>query len=164
MKKILLTVLACLALVGQGYSADKVDLFNAKEIGISLNSGYVIDTSAPFQQDYSFNLGVSASYSLTKNFVLQTTLPFYQTKGVSISEIQAGVIARLPVGHFAPYVGANYVYDWDADNKSAYIGRAGLEFRFNPKWSTFVEWQYRNNNFDWDNGSQSIVGGITLIF
>ena len=153
-----------LGLSVSSFAQDKVDLYNAKEFGVSLNSGYVIDTSAPFQQDYSFNLGAGLSYSLTRWLVVQTTVPFYQTKGVSVLEVQAGLAARLPLGHFAPYVGCNYLYNWNADDESAYVGRAGVEFRVNPKWSTFVEWQYRNNNLTWDNGSQSIVGGITLIF
>lgn len=146
---------------------DKPDyFFNANEFGVSLNTGYVLEPGAVFQQDYVFNLGAGIHYFPSRYFGLEANVPFY-TEGVSVSEVQGGVLIRFPIGRIAPYLGASAVYAWDAAEEWAYIGKVGLEVRINKKVGIFAEGQYRNNEFDdfeWDNGSISLVGGLRLNF
>ena len=140
--------------------------FNANEFGLSLNTGYVLEPGAAFQQDYVFNLGAGIFYYPSRYFGLEANVPFY-TEGVSVSEVQGGVVVRFPIGRIAPYVGGSAVYAWDAAEEWAYIGKVGLEVRVNRKIGIFAEGQYRNNefdDFDWDNGSVSLVGGVRLVF
>ena len=140
--------------------------FNANEFGVSLNTGYVLEPGAAFQQDYVFNLGAGIFYFPCRYVGVEANVPFY-TEGVSVSEVQAGVLGRIPIGPIAPYIGASAVYAWDAFEEWAYIAKVGLEFRFNKKIGIFAEGQYRNNqfdDFDWDNGSVSVVGGLKLNF
>ena len=140
--------------------------FNANEFGVSLNTGYVLEPGSAFQQDYVFNLGAGIFYFPCRYFGLEANVPFY-TEGVSVSEVQGGVLGRIPIGPIAPYIGASAVYAWDAPEEWAYIAKVGLEFRFNKKVGIFAEGQYRNNefdDFDWDHGSVSLVGGLRLVF
>jgi hypothetical protein len=153
-------------------ASDTNSLFNAKEFSLSLGSGYVLDTSAPFQQEYAFNLAASAGYYLTRNLGLDVTVPFYTTKGVAFQEVQAGAILRLPLSshvsvlkNVAPYIGVGGVYNWHTDSDWAYIGKAGAEVRLNAKWGVFVEGQYRHTEFgDWANGQKNIFGGVRIVF
>lgn len=177
MKKLILTsVLLCGLLSTAVFAADtntvSGGLFNAKEFSLSLGSGYALDRSAAFQQPYTLNANVGSQFFLTRSFGIEADVPFYQTKGVSVSEVQAGLVLRLPLArenvlfkHFAPYVGAGGVYAWNGAEKWAYIGKAGLEFRFNPKWGVFAEGQYRNNEMgNWSKGNTSLNGGLRLVF
>jgi hypothetical protein len=169
MKKTLLTLIVALMTLGGVYGQDTkaptASLFNAGEVGLSLGSGYVVETSAPFKQDYSFNLIAGAHYFPTKYVGVQAFVPFYATKGVSVTEAQAGLTLRLPIGFVAPYIGGNGLYNWNADSEWAYVGRGGLEVRVNSKVGIFAEGQYRNNTFkNWDKGAVSVVGGVKFNF
>lgn len=146
-------------------------VYNAGEVGVSLSSGYTLDTSALFSQDYTFNLTGGAFWFPFRNFGIEANVPFYQTKGVSVDEVQFGLLARLPLAkevpvfkNLAPYLGVGGVYNWDMDEELAYIGKAGLEFRLNEKWGVFVEGQFRNTDFTWDDGNRSLQGGLKLVF
>jgi hypothetical protein len=142
------------------------DFFNAHEFGVSLSTGYVLEPGSAFQQDYVFNLGAGVFYFPCPWFGVEANVPFY-TEGVSVSEVQGGVLGRIPIGPVAPYIGASAVYAWDAPEEWAYIAKVGLEFRVNKKVGIFAEGQYRNNefdDFDWDHGSVSLVGGLRLVF
>lgn len=139
-------------------------LFHAKEFGLSLGTGYALDTSAAFQQDYDFNLNAGVFYFPYKYFGGEVNIPFYQTKGASVSEVQAGLLARVPIGFVSPYVGVGGVYSWENDKEWAYIAKGGVEIRANSKWSVFAEYQYKNVDFTWSKGFSSVVGGIKFIF
>ncbi|HEX5221427.1 MAG TPA: hypothetical protein VFZ59_17825 [Verrucomicrobiae bacterium] len=148
------------------HTDDHDGFFNANEFGVSLNTGYVLEPGAVFQQDYVFNLGAGIFYFPCRYFGAEANVPFY-TEGVSVSEVQFGLLGRVPIGPVAPYIGGSAVYAWDASEKWAYIGKVGLEFRVNKKIGIFAEGQYRNNefdDFDWDHGSVSLVGGLRLVF
>lgn len=165
MKNTILSIIAACGLCFSTFAQDNNEsLFNAKELGVSLSSAYVVDTAAAFQRDYSFNITAGLSYFPTRNFGVEVNVPFYQTAGPSVSEVQAGFLARLPLGHIAPYIGLGGVYNWNSDSEFAYIGKAGLELRFNKKWGIFGEGQYRNNNFVWERGSLAVVGGVKVVF
>lgn len=146
-------------------------LFNAGEVGISLSSGYVVDWSEAFKQDYTFNLSAGAFWFPWRNFGAEVNVPFYQSKGVSFSEVNAGVLFRVPLAKntavfkcFAPYVGVGGAYDWNANSNWAYVGKAGLEFRTNKKWGVFAEGVFRNDSFsDWQDGQTSVQGGLRLV-
>lgn len=147
-------------------------LYNAKEFSLNLGTSYNLDTSAAFQQEYAFNLAVGSTYFFTRNIGVEAWLPFYSTKGASFQEVQAGVLFRLPLStdkailkNIAPYIGVGGVYNWDTDSTWAYIAKVGSEFRLNKKWSTFIEGQYRNDEFqNWGQGQVNLVGGFKLIF
>jgi len=185
--KLLAGGLCALALTTIAASAATVNLttptvtptsfYNAKEFGLTVGSGYTLggaDTigAATFQQPYSFNLNAGAFYFPWRNLGFEASVPFYQTKGVSVSEVQAGLLFRLPLAKetailkdLSPYVGAGGVYNWNSAQEWAYIGKVGLEFRINKKWGTFVEGQYRNSEFkNWGSGQCSLVGGLHLVF
>ena len=102
MKKLILTsVLLCGLLSTAVFAADtntvSGGLFNAKEFSLSLGSGYALDRSAAFQQPYTLNANVGSQFFLTRSFGIEADVPFYQTKGVSVSEVQAGLVLRLPL-------------------------------------------------------------------
>lgn len=172
------------ALVTSAYAADTVatakvsapqvnaSLFNAGEFGVSLGTGYTLDTSALFNDEYTFNLNAGAFWFPFRNVGFEAVVPFYQTKGVSVDEVQAGVVFRLPLAkttpvfrNVAPYVGLGAVYNWDTEQDWAYVAKAGLDVRFNPKWGVFVEGNYRNSELDnWGDGQTLLVGGFKLVF
>jgi hypothetical protein len=145
-------------------------LFNAGEVGLNLSTGYVVDWSEPFSKDYTFNLSAGAFWFPWRNVGFEANVPFYQSTGVSISEVNAGLLFRVPLAKemavfkcFAPYVGVGGAYDWNANSEWAYVGKAGLEFRTNKKWGIFAECQFRNDSFsEWNTGETSFQGGLRL--
>ena len=152
-------------------------LYNAGEFGFGIGSGYNMGTpgnvvnSTAFTQPYSLNFNASAFYFPWRNFGAEVTVPFYQSKGVSVQEVQVGLLARLPLAkttpvfkNFAPYIGIGTAYNWQTAQDWAYIGKVGVEFRINPKWSLYTEGQYRNNDFNWTEGNTSLNGGVRLVF
>lgn len=147
-------------------------LFNSKEFGVSIGTGYTVDQKTPFQNGYDFNLNAGLFYFPYRNLGFEVVVPFYQTKGVSVSEVQVGAILRLPLSkttpilkNISPYIGVGGVYNWVNKQDFAYIGTVGAEFRINSKIGVFAEGQYRNNELsNWKNGSTSISGGLRLVF
>lgn len=158
--------------------APSTSLFNAGEFGLSLSSGYdvgaanTVNGKTLFSQPYSFNLSAGAFYFPWRNVGFEANVPFYQTKGVSVDEVQAGLLFRLPLSketpilkNLAPYVGVSGVYNWHDVQDWAYIGKVGVEARLNKKWGIFAEGQYRNYEFqNWGQGSVSVQGGLRLVF
>lgn len=145
--------------------------YNAGEVGLTLGTGYVVDRATAFKTPYAVNVNAGAFWFPWKHFGFEANVPFYSTKGVSVSEIQAGVIARYPLStsvfllkNISPYVGVDCVYSWVTDANWAYVGKVGVDFRFNKKWGTFVEGQYRNTGTKWDIGQTSVVGGFKFVF
>jgi hypothetical protein len=166
MKKLFLITLTALALAvapATVVASESNSLFNAKELSVALGTGYVVDTAAAFEQDYTFNLTAGVGYYLTKNFGIEANVPFYQSHGASVEEVQVGLLARVPIGFVAPYVGVGGAGNWEADKTWSYIGKVGVEVRLNPKWGVFVEGQYRDIAFD-GNGAITVQGGVRLVF
>jgi hypothetical protein len=157
-------------------------LFNGGELGLSLASGYNLGTAGDvvasakartlFTQPYTLNFNAGAFYFPWRNLGVEANVPFYQSKGVSVSEVQAGILLRAPLAkktplfkNLAPYIGVGGVYDWQTAQDWAYIGKAGLEVRLNKKWGLFVEGQYRNYELkNMEKGSVSLNGGLKLVF
>lgn len=165
--------------VVQTTTAPSPSLFNAKEFGLSIGSGYNLGTvdslkggNNPFTKAYTLNLNAGVFYFPWRNLGFEANVPFYQSQGVSVSEVQFGTLIRLPLAsttpvlkNFAPYIGAGGVYSWTAQNEWAYIGKVGLEFRINKGWALFGEGQYRNSELNnWGQGNTSINGGLRLVF
>ena len=171
MKKYIKLITALAAIIVSVATVKADSLFNGKEFGLSLGTGYVVDPEAAFQQDYNFNLNAGAFYYPWRNFGFEFNVPFYTT-GVTVSEVQAGTLLRFPLSletpffrNLAPYVGVGGVYAWDGVEEWAYIGKVGTEFRLNKKWGFAVEGQYRNSDFDsWAEGSMQVVGALKLVF
>ena len=159
------------AVTSAATTTDSTSLFNAGELGVSLSTGYVVDTGNAFENDYSFNLTAGAFYFPFRYLGVEVNVPFYQTKGVSVSEVQAGLLARLPLSanvsllkNFAPYGGLGGAYAWDASERWTYIAKGGVDFRLNKNWGIFAEYQYRNIDFTWSNGESRLQGGLKLVF
>ncbi len=169
----LIAFIACIgALMISAFAADtnSSSLFNAGELGLSLGTGYVVDTSAAFKDPYAVNLQAGAFWFPWRNFGIEAEVPFFSTKGVSVQEVQAGLVARLPLSkstpvlkNIAPYLGVGGVYNWQTDQDWAYVGKAGVEVRLNKKWGLFGEAQYRDKDFEFD-GQTSVVGGLRFVF
>jgi hypothetical protein len=181
--------LCALALVTSTFAADttavakastqtQTSLFNAGELGLSLASSYDVGAASTvngktlFNTPYNFNLNAGAFWFPLRNVGFEANVPFYQTKGVSVDEVQAGIVLRLPLSkttpllkNLAPYVGVDGVYNWQNANKWAYIAKAGVEARLNSKWGVFGEAQYRNDELSkWSQGSVSLNGGLHFVF
>ena len=159
------------ATVATAATNEQASLFNAGETGLSLSTGYTVDPSAAFQSEYAFNLTAGVYHYFTRNIGAEVNVPFYSTSGASVTEVQVGLLARLPLSsnvplfkNFAPYVGLGGVYNWETAQDWAYIAKAGVDFRVNKKWSVFSEYQYRNADFNWSSGEQRLQGGIRLSF
>lgn len=167
----------------QTTAVESKSLFNAGEFGLSLATGYdlgsadaVVATGGNptqlFGEPYTFNLNAGVFYFPWRNLGFEANVPFYQTKGVSVDEVSAGLLFRLPLAketpilrNISPYVGASAVYNWQDEQDWAYIGKAGVEFRTNKKWGVFVEAQYRNYEFqNWGQGAVSLNGGLKFVF
>jgi len=165
MKKLLLTAGLMLGItLGAMGATNAPSLYNAKEFSATLSSGYVLDGADPFGADYTANVTAGVAYFPTKILGLEANVPFYKSQGVSFSEAQAGLLARYPIWRFAPYVGLGGAYNWNEPVDVSYIAKGGLEFRFNPKWGIFTEYQYRNNSTSWEKGASSLHGGLRLVF
>lgn len=159
-------------------SAPSTSLFNAGEIGLTLGTGYdvgaanTVNGKSLFGNPYNVNLTAGAFYFPWRNVGFEANVPFYQTKGISVDEIQAGVLFRLPLSstkvilkNTAPYLGVGGVYSWHDQQNWAYIAKVGTEVRLNKHWGVFVEGQFRNDEFhDMSQGAVSVQGGIRLVF
>lgn len=176
MKK-LLTLLAgafCAVLLSTSTMAateENPSLFNAGEVGLSIGSGYTVDRAAAFQQEYKLNFNAGVFYFPFRYLGVEANVPFYNEDSVAVQEVQAGLLFRLPLAkstpilrNLAPYVGIGGVYNWQTEQDWAYIGKVGLDVRLNKKWGVFVEGQYRNSDFEWNDGQTSLNGGLKLVF
>lgn len=165
----------------QTTAVENTSLFNAGEFGLSLASGYDLGTAESvvnggkeslFGNSYTFNLNAGVFYFPYRNLGFEANVPFYQTKGVSVDEVSAGVLLRLPLAketpifrNISPYVGASAVYNWNDAQDWSYIAKAGVEVRLNSKWGVFTEAQYRNYEFkNWGQGATSLTGGLKFVF
>lgn len=153
-------------------------LFNAGELGLSLGTAYDVGAASQvngktlFNNPYTFNISGGVFYFPWRNLGFEANVPFYQTKGVSVDEVQAGILFRVPLAEetpffksLAPYIGLDGVYNWQTVQDWAYIAKAGLEFRFNRKWGLFAEGNYRNYELsNWSQGEVSVRGGLRFVF
>jgi len=159
-------------------------LFNAGEVGLSLGTAYDLGSAGSlpasvsgktlFNTPYTLNFNAGAFWFPFRNLGFEANVPLYQNKGVSVDEVQVGVLLRLPLAkttpvlrNLSPYIGADAVYGWNAVEKWSYIGKAGLEVRLNKHWGVFGEGQYRNDTVtgaELKNGNVSLNGGLRLVF
>ena len=165
MKKLLLmTGLVFSIILGVMGATNEPSLYNAKELSATVSTGYVLDGQDVFGADYTANVSAGVAYFPTKILGLEANVPFYKSQGISINEVQAGLLVRVPVKRFAPYVGIGGAYNWNEVVDVSYIAKGGVEYRFNAGWGVFTEYQYRNNSATWENGSSSLHGGLRLVF
>ena len=154
-------------------------LFNAGELGLSLASAYDVGTAGTvatgknlFNAPYTLNFNAGMFYFPFRNVGFEANVPFYQSTGVSVDEVQFGTLLRLPLGktapvwrNLAPYVGLDAAYNWKSTQDWSYIAKVGLEVRLNKGWGVFAEGQYRNYELqNWGQGSVGINGGLRLVF
>jgi hypothetical protein len=174
MKKLIISTVMALGLAVSAFAGgtNSNSYYSGNEFTLSLGSGYAVNQVKPFTQPYSVNLDAGAQYFFTKYFGVEGNVPFYSTKGTSVSEVRLGFLARLPIGRLAPYVGLGGDYNWSGDtfenvtrSKFSYIGKAGLEFRLFKPVGVFAEYDYENNHVNVLTGGQSSVrGGLHLTF
>lgn len=164
MKYILIAIMALGLAVSPAVASDTNSVFNAKEVGVTLTTSYQMDQAADFSKPYTFNLSAGLSYFPLRNIGVEASVPFYSTRGVSVDRVNAGLLARLPIGPVAPYIGLGGQYGWSNGDDWTYVGKAGLELRLNSKWGVFGEWQYQNKDFNWAEGANTLAGGLRLVF
>lgn len=176
--KLFAGVVLALALATSAFAAgtntvQKTSLFNAGEYGLSLSTGYTVDRAAAFQSPYALNGSAGLFAFPFRNLGAEVNVPFYSTKGVSVDEIQAGALLRLPLSrttpvlrNVAPYVGLGGAYNWQDKSEFSFITKAGAEFRVNAGWGVFAEYQYRNNSLKdpTANGQSKVQGGVKFNF
>lgn len=159
--------------VAQTTAASDTSLFNAGEFGLSLSSGYNLDRANLFKTPYSLNGTAGAFWFPFRNVGLEANVPFYQSTGVSVDEVQAGALLRLPLSktvpvlrNLSPYVGVGGVYNWQAKADLSYEAKAGLEVRLNKGWGIFGEYQYRNDSISklTTTGGSTLQGGLRFVF
>jgi len=199
MKKLMIALVACLSLFSavNVKSADAVpSLFNAGEVGLSLSSGVnvnpkdsvstVVVPVESFVQscegpqtttrtvrdsgEKTVNFTVGAFWFPTRLLGLEANLPVYRTDDVSIQEVQAGLLLRLPLArstpllkHLAPYGGVGTVYNWEEGTRWSYVVKGGLDLRFTRHCGIFGEFQHRNVDFR-SRGVSAVQGGLKLNF
>ena len=153
-------------------------LFNAGEFGLSLASAYTLGQVGTlngqnlFKNPYTLNFNAGVFWFPFRNLGLEANVPLYQNQGVSVDEVQAGLVLRFPLAkttplfrNLAPYVGVDGVYNWQTAQDWAYIAKAGLEVRLNKGWGVFAEGQYRNVELrNLNQGQVSLNGGLRLVF
>ena len=171
MKKLLLSLITVLAFAGVAMAANtnSNDLFRGKEVSLRVATGYTLDANptsikGAFGHRYDLNFNAGAAYFFTKNFGIEGNVPFYQNKGVSVSQVEVGLLARLPLGHFAPYAGLGAIYAWNDSDKFTYNVKGGLEYRLNKHLGVFGEADYRNKDFVWKKAQTSINAGVRFAF
>lgn len=157
MKNTIISLIAALAVFTA--KADTNSLFNSRELSISIGSSYGLDGH------YDANLSVGASYSFTKNFILESELPVYQSQGTSVDRVSAGLAYRYPVARiFAPTIRAGTTYAWNTKDFDGYFG-GGLEIKLNKFWSLTpgIDYQFINfNSFDKGTWSPSVKLKLTF--
>jgi hypothetical protein len=159
-------------------AVDNTSLYNAGELGVSVGTSYTtgeankVNGKNLFHEPYTLNFNAGVFYFPYRNLGFDVNVPFYQTKGVSVDEVQAGLVFRLPLSkstfilkNLSPYVGVDAVYNWNSEQSWAYIGKVGTEVRLNKSWGIYVEANYRNYEFkNWGQGETSLGGGLHLVF
>lgn len=143
--------------------ADNAGLFTANEITIGASTSYNVVKGNAFKQAYSANVSAEAQYWLTRYIGLEADVPFYQSRGVSFSRVDAALLGRLPLGHFAPYAGVGFDYTWSDDRFSPFL-RGGIEFRPVRHVVTFVDYQQNFTSFQRiPEGSGTVRGGFRFV-
>lgn len=176
--KLFAGIVCALAIATSAFAAGtntvkNTSLFNSGEYGLSLSTGYTVDRAAAFQSPYALNGSAGVFVFPTRNLGFEANVPFYSTKGVSVDEVQAGALFRLPLSkstpvlrNISPYVGLGGAYNWQEQSKFSFIAKAGAEFRVNAGWGVFAEYQYRNNSLQdpTANGQSKLQGGVKFVF
>jgi opacity protein-like surface antigen len=178
MKKLIVVLMSVASLMVTQTMADTNSLFNSGELGLTISSGYDVGSANKingktlFSAPYDFNLSVGAFWFPWRNLGVEASIPVYNTTGVSVDEIQSGVVIRLPLSkdarvlkNISPYIGLGGAYNWRDEQNWAYVGKLGVDLRFNKKWGVFTEGAYRNYELDdWRQGSITVQGGLKLVF
>jgi len=197
MNKLLIALVTCMTAFSAINTKAAESLFNTGEVGLTLSSGYLINpesvrsvrTVPQSQVEYegchprqktvirnhdgerTVNITAGAFWYPTKLLGVEANVPFYSTEGVSVQEVQTGLLLRLPLfngcpvlRHVAPYGGIGTVYNWKEGDRWSYVGKGGVNIRLNKKWGIFGEYQYRNVNFNLDQGHSTVQGGFNFVF
>jgi len=159
--------------VAQSTPTTDNSLFNAGEYGLALSSGYNLDKAELFKTPYSLNASAGAFWFPLRNLGFEANVPFYQSKGVSVDQVQAGALLRLPLSrnvfllrNIAPYAGLGGTYNWQAKTDLSYDAKLGVEVRVNKGWGVFGEYEYQNDKIGnlTTSGQSSVRGGLRFVF
>jgi len=118
------------------------------------------------------NFTVGGFWFPTKLVGVEANLPiFNEENGVHVDEVQAGLLLRLPLfekcpvlRHVAPYAGLGTVLNWQEGNTWSYVAKGGLSVRVVKHVELFGEYQYRNVDFHWSQGSRVVQAGLKFPF
>ena len=158
MKKLFISILPIVCL--QAFAADPEIpaastavpvLFCARELTLDLYGSYtalepngiagVFNTNA---RHGKFGTGLASTYWVTRNFGLgvDTAIPALDNlSGVLFDQVSLSFAARLPLGHAAPYAFGGLGRDFESGLWNTHAG-AGVEWRFTPRTSVFVDARY----------------------
>lgn len=173
-------------------------LFNAGEVGLTLSSGVSVNpkdavqtVTVPVESErFSkycepqtetrllrhdghrvVNFTVGGFWFPTKLVGVEANLPVFKEEGLSVEEVQLGLLGRLPLfptcpvlKHVAPYAGLGTVLNWKEGNTWSYVAKGGLSVRVTRHIEAFGEYQYRNVDFKWSQGARVVQGGLRFPF
>jgi len=123
--------------------------------------------------DRTVNLTVGAFWFPTKLVGLEANVPIYKSTDdrLQVDEVHAGLLLRAPLfekcpvlRHVAPYGGLGTVLNWQEGNTWSYVAKAGLEVQVVKHVRAFGEFQYRNVDFHWSQGSRAVQAGLRFPF
>lgn len=151
-KNVIMSVIVACGLATSAFAVDTnkvvapkdvdTSLFNANEF--SINVGTFIGLNG----DYDANFFGGLSYSITRNFVIETSVPFYNSKELNVTSASAGLAFRYPVARvLAPTIRVGALYDWNQRDFNYYVGGA-LEIKLSKKWSLLPGINYQLNDFN----------------
>lgn len=151
-----LTLLALAAFCLSTFAAEPTkpstdtELFRAGEITLDLAATYS-DRKAKFDDTFdhsarggTYGLSLGGAYWLTKNFAVgaDAVVPDYRNvDNFIVGNANVSVIARLPLGSFAPYAFGGGGRNFAAGDYTAH-GGAGVECRFTKNVGAFAEGRY----------------------
>jgi len=167
-------------------------LFNAGEVGISLDGGYILNdypdtksttyttekkgkktvvkasTVTTDNDDYDILARVGVFYFPVKNFGASVFVPIYTTDdGLEVNTVDVALIARIALlDAFAPYCKVGTSYQWQNEEYD-YFGAVGVEYRLSMNWGVYSEVNYQVKDFDTnnsENGQTTLRLGVSYVF
>lgn len=164
--KILMTLMALGMLVSTAFAGDTNNSpFKDNEFSVSASTSYLVDRVSPFQQDYSANVNVGIAYFPSRYLGIDAVAPIAIEGENPFSNVSVGLVARLPIGKVAPYVGLAGRYNFsDYKEKYEYVAKAGIEARLINKIGVFIEADYSNKDLNFKVGDLRATSGIRLVF
>lgn len=144
-------------------------LYKNNEVSVGISTSYRFSSSLRDLSKYNVNAAAEVAYFPSKYIGVEASLPFYNSTGVTIQDINADIVIRYPINiashlAFAPYIGGGADYNW-INNDISPLAKAGISLRFNQGWEIFGEYDYQLVSFSqYEGGESSVKAGLRLNF